>query len=158
MPNPLARLSSPWGLLELEARDNQLSRCNFVSGEDEVTPQCSFLSEVKFSLNAYFSGEKDALKDTPLFVSGSAFQRAVWHELRKIPFAETRSYGNIAQGLERANSARAVGGACRANKILLFIPCHRVIAGRGNSGGFNAGPELKRQLLSFERQHARVCV
>jgi methylated-DNA-[protein]-cysteine S-methyltransferase len=73
-----------------------------------------------------------------------------------IPPGRTRSYGDIAA--ELGSSARAVGNACRANPIPLFIPCHRVVAkhGLGGFGGQTRGrlPEIKAWLLRHEQSHA----
>ena len=88
----------------------------------------------------------------PLQLQGTAFQRRVWDLLRRIPRGATRTYGDVARDL--GSSARAVGGACRANPVLILVPCHRVVAKQG-AGGF-AGrsqgywPRVKRQLLATE--------
>lgn len=89
----------------------------------------------------------------PLQVEGTPFQRRVWQALCHIPAGSTRSYGELARQL--GSSARAVGGACRRNKIPLVIPCHRVVAESGPGGfmGQTAGNELaiKRWLLAHEQ-------
>lgn len=81
---------------------------------------------------------------------GTAFQRAVWARLRRIPAGETRTYGEVARALRRPGAARAVGSACGANPIPLLIPCHRVLAAGGKLGGFSAGLGWKRHLLATE--------
>jgi len=83
---------------------------------------------------------------------GTPFQKRVWAALREIPFGETRSYGEIARMIGSPAAARAVGGACRANPILLVTPCHRVTAAHG-IGGFSVGVALKEKLLAFEQNH-----
>lgn len=87
----------------------------------------------------------------PLDVDGTAFQQRVWEELRRIPPGETRSYGEIAGALGQPGAARAVGGANRANRIAVLIPCHRVIAANGGLGGYAYGEPIKRELLRRER-------
>jgi len=87
----------------------------------------------------------------PLDVDGTAFQQRVWEELRRIPPGETRSYGEIADALGQPGAARAVGGANRANRIAVLIPCHRVIAADGGLGGYAYGEPIKRELLRRER-------
>jgi O-6-methylguanine DNA methyltransferase len=82
--------------------------------------------------------------------SGTAFQQAVWRALRKIRRGRTQSYGEIARALGRPKAVRAVGGACGANPIPIFVPCHRVLAADGKSGGFSAGLDWKRRLLARE--------
>ncbi|HMP84583.1 MAG TPA: methylated-DNA--[protein]-cysteine S-methyltransferase [Verrucomicrobiota bacterium] len=84
----------------------------------------------------------------PLDLSrGTAFQQRVWAALMKIPRGQTRSYGEIARMSGNEKAARAVGGACGANPIPVFIPCHRVLAADHKLGGFSGGLEWKRQLL-----------
>jgi O-6-methylguanine DNA methyltransferase len=71
--------------------------------------------------------------------------------LTRIPFGETRSYGEIADSLGRPGAARAVGRANASNVLPVVVPCHRVIAADGTLGGFNGGLHLKERLLEHER-------
>lgn len=88
----------------------------------------------------------------PLDLSaGTHFQRRVWHVLRRIPTGKVRTYGQVARAIGKPGAARAVGGACRANPIPIFVPCHRVIGACGQLGGFSAGLKWKRLLLALER-------
>ena len=82
--------------------------------------------------------------------AGTEFQQQVWNALRKIPFGETKSYGEIAQTIGKPKAVRAVGGACGANPIPVLIPCHRVLAANKKLGGFSGGLDWKRKLLSRE--------
>jgi O-6-methylguanine DNA methyltransferase len=82
--------------------------------------------------------------------SGTDFQRRVWNELRKIPAGQSRTYGEIARAIRKAKAVRAVGGACGANPIPVFLPCHRVLAANGRLGGFSSGLEWKKKLLKPE--------
>ena len=77
------------------------------------------------------------------------FQRAVWNELKKIPRGQTRTYGEIAKAIGRPKAGRAVGSACGANPLPVFIPCHRVVAKNG-LGGFGSGLPWKILLLTME--------
>lgn len=86
----------------------------------------------------------------PLAARGTDFQRAVWAELSRIPFGETRSYGEIARRIGKPTSVRAVGAANGANPISLIVPCHRVIGADGSLTGFGGGLEMKRLLLERE--------
>ena len=83
---------------------------------------------------------------------GTEFQRSVWRELIKIPFAETRTYLQIAIELGSASSARAVGTAIGANPIAWLIPCHRVIQTSGGMGGYRWGLDRKKDLLKWEKE------
>ncbi|NOU35288.1 MAG: MGMT family protein [Kiritimatiellaceae bacterium] len=80
---------------------------------------------------------------------GTEFQQAVWREMKKIPRGQTRTYGEIAAAVGRPKAVRAVGTACGANPLPVFIPCHRVVAKNG-LGGFGSGLPWKVLLLRME--------
>lgn len=82
------------------------------------------------------------------FAAGTRFQLSVWHELLKIPWGKTKTYGEIAAKLE--SSARPVGGACGKNPCPIVVPCHRVIAADGGLGGYGGGIDAKRRFLKHE--------
>lgn len=82
--------------------------------------------------------------------SGTEFQRQVWQVLRKIRPGQTRSYAEVAQRVGNPKAVRAVGGACGANPIPVFVPCHRVLAANRALGGFSGGLDWKRALLKRE--------
>ena len=88
----------------------------------------------------------------PIDVKGTAFQEAVWQELRRIPAGETRSYAQIAARVGKPGAVRAAGSANGANNVAVLIPCHRVIRSDGTLGGYAYGLEIKRRLLDKERQ------
>jgi AraC family transcriptional regulator of adaptative response/methylated-DNA-[protein]-cysteine methyltransferase len=87
----------------------------------------------------------------PLDVQGTAFQEAVWQELRRIPPGETRSYSEIAAAVGKPNAVRAAGSANGANNVAVLIPCHRVVRSDGSLGGYAYGLEIKQLLLDRER-------
>jgi methylated-DNA-[protein]-cysteine S-methyltransferase len=87
----------------------------------------------------------------PLDLSGGTpFQKNVWRALRKISRGKTRSYGEIAREIGKPKAVRAVGGACGANPISIFVPCHRVLAANKKPGGFSGGLNWKLKLLALE--------
>lgn len=88
----------------------------------------------------------------PLDIQGTAFQEAVWRELRRIPPGETRSYAQIAAAVGRPGAVRAAGSANGANSVAVLIPCHRVVRSDGSLGGYAYGTEIKRKLLDRERR------
>jgi len=104
-------------------------------------------------LRAYFAGELRDF-DLPLDMEGTAFQKRVWAELRRIPYGETRSYGEIAHAISAPKAVRAVGAANGRNPIPIVVPCHRVIGAGGNLVGYGGGLPLKRFLLDLEARHA----
>jgi AraC family transcriptional regulator of adaptative response/methylated-DNA-[protein]-cysteine methyltransferase len=91
-----------------------------------------------------------AAPDLPIDVAGTAFQEAVWRELRRIPAGETRSYADIAAAIGAPKAVRAVGSANGDNHVCVLIPCHRVIRSDGSLGGYGGGIERKKKLLAAE--------
>jgi AraC family transcriptional regulator, regulatory protein of adaptative response / methylated-DNA-[protein]-cysteine methyltransferase len=89
-------------------------------------------------------------RELPIDVAGTAFQEAVWRELRKIPPGETRSYAQIAAAIGQPKAVRAVGTANGDNHVAVLIPCHRVIRSDGTLGGYAGGLDRKRKLLAAE--------
>ena len=86
----------------------------------------------------------------PIDVKGTAFQEAVWRELRKIPAGETRSHAHIAMAVGKPKAVRAAGSANGANNVAVLIPCHRVVRSDGSLGGYAYGLPIKRELLKRE--------
>ncbi len=102
------------------------------------------------ALRRVFEGREPGCLPPLHLVSGTEFQRKVWTAMRIIPFGQTASYQEIAAAIGHPKATRAVGGACGANPIPVFIPCHRVLAAGGRLGGFSGGLAWKRKLLSLE--------
>ena len=88
--------------------------------------------------------------DLPLDLRGTAFQIRVWRALRQIPPGETVSYSELAARLGKPTGARAVAGACAANKLAVAVPCHRVVGRAGGLTGYRWGVTRKRRLLDSE--------
>ena len=157
-------IESPAGPLAFAVdEDGTLMRLHFVESaygpvmeaelEDEgytVETDETRTAGVRRELAEYVSGRRRTF-DVPLAFVGSVWQKAVWMELTRIPFGETRSYGEIADSLGRPGAARAVGRANACNVLPVVVPCHRVIAADGTLGGFNGGLHLKERLLEHER-------
>ena len=100
-------------------------------------------------LGEYFAGERTAFT-LPLVAEGDAFDQRVRQELTRIPYGETRSYGQIAEALGDRTLAKAVGAANARNPIGIVVPCHRVIGADGKLRGYAGGIERKQQLLALE--------
>ena len=99
---------------------------------------------------AYLNGSQPHL-DLPLDLQVTAFQRRVLEALQTIPYGETRSYGDIAQTIDKPKAARAVGNACKSNPVPLVVPCHRVVRSDGSIEGYVYGTSVKEQLLKMEQ-------
>lgn len=122
--------------------------------EPRETP---FFTEAVRWLNIYFSGREPDFMP-PVHMIGTSFQLSVWERLRKIPYGETTTYGEIARSLAAERgllhmSAQAVGGAVGRNPISIIIPCHRVIGANGSLTGYAGGLQKKRKLLAYEGVH-----
>ncbi len=115
-------------------------------------PETSCERRVAGELAEYFSGTRKDF-DVPLSPKGTDFQLLVWQELQRIPYGETRTYGDIAQRIGKKGASRAVGSANHHNPLPIISPCHRVVASGGRLGGFGGGVELKRHMLELEASH-----
>jgi methylated-DNA-[protein]-cysteine S-methyltransferase len=116
---------------------------------DWIESSSGAVAEAVAQLRQYFAGRRTEF-DLPLAPQGTQFQLAVWRELRKIPFGQTISYGELARRIGKPKAFRAVGSANGANQIPIVIPCHRVIAAGGKLGGFGGGLPVKEALLNLE--------
>jgi methylated-DNA-[protein]-cysteine S-methyltransferase len=106
-------------------------------------------------LGEYFAGERTAF-DVDLRAEGNELQRGVWQLMTRIPYGETRSYGDLARDLGDRTLAQAVGTACGRNPLPLVIPCHRVVGADGSLVGFGGGLHRKRFLLDLEQRGDRL--
>ena len=117
----------------------------------ELAEDTAELSKTVAAVIESFDGGA-AILELPVDVRATAFQIRVWSELRKIPFGETRSYGEIAESIGDKKSVRAVARACATNPVALVTPCHRVIASDGKLSGYRWGIERKAKLLATEKK------
>tara|TARA_B100001123_G_C14846003_1_gene842091 strand:+ start:168 stop:614 length:447 start_codon:yes stop_codon:yes gene_type:complete len=98
-----------------------------------------------------FLDKKVSYIKAPHVIEGNKNQKKIWAELKKIKIGKTKSYGEIAKKYKL--SPRYIGKICSQNKLLLLVPCHRVIKTDGNLGGFTSvgGVKLKKKILEFEK-------
>ena len=131
----------------------------FGSPEYQELKEIAFPDEVQkciHELSEYFSKRRTSFTVHTFPPYGSAFQKKVWDEIKKIPYGVTRSYEDIALALTgndkiaARNMTRAVGSACRDNPLPILVPCHRVIGKDGKLVGFSSGLEYKGYLLDHE--------
>lgn len=150
-------MKSPVGVLTLVAGDHGLAAILWENddpkrvplGEVEEDRGHPVLLEAERQLNAYFDGKLERF-NLPLDFNGTDFQKKVWAALVRIPFGETRSYGQIAREIGSPDAVRAVGAANGRNPISIVAPCHRVIGANGKLTGFAGGLEAKAFLLGLE--------
>lgn len=142
---------TPLGQMALTEESGALTRL-FLPGEGIprlVSRETPLLSKGRDEILAYLRGERRSF-DLPLDPMGTPFQQAVWAELRRIPYGETRSYAQVAAGIGKPKAVRAVGQANHRNPLPIFIPCHRVIGASGKLTGYGGGLDLKEKLLELE--------
>jgi methylated-DNA-[protein]-cysteine S-methyltransferase len=122
----------------------------------ENSGDAAVLDIAEKQLRNYFAGKTQIL-DFDVELKGTEFQRAVWDEISKIGFGETKTYGDIAVAIGRPKAVRAVGGAVGANPVPLVVGCHRVLGASGKITGYSGGDGLptKRWLLSLEGLKAK---
>jgi AraC family transcriptional regulator, regulatory protein of adaptative response / methylated-DNA-[protein]-cysteine methyltransferase len=134
------------GLKKIKTRVEKRYSMKMVKGTNK------FIDKMESQVNEYFQGKrmKFSLK---LDLQGSKFEILNWLELMKIPYGETRSYGEVAKALGKAGAARAVGKANGANYLPIIIPCHRVIEANGNLRGYGGKLWRKKFLLDLEKKN-----
>ena len=118
-------------------------------GRAERNPTDGAIASASRQLRDYAAGRSESF-DLPVRLQGSAFQQAVWDELRRIPYGTTTTYGAVAAAIGRPGQARAVGSAVGANPVGIIVPCHRVIGANGSLTGFGGGLDNKVALLTRE--------
>jgi len=147
------------GVLRVTVDDGAVTACRLVSGggsaaapppRPEPPADRELLDRAFRQIGEYLAGKRREFT-IPLAPVGTPFQRKVWQVMSAIPFGETLTYGETARRCGAPGAARAVGGACHRNPILLLQPCHRVVAAGGKPGGFGGGVPLKLDLLALER-------
>jgi methylated-DNA-[protein]-cysteine S-methyltransferase len=148
-------MKSPIGPLLLAGDEGGLRLVHFATGRRPKSPQREWtedkapFKDVIRQLDAYFEGKLTDF-DLPLVLDGTEFQLLVWNHLRKIPYGETVSYGQLARRIGSPAAARAVGLANGSNPIPIIVPCHRVIGSNGDLTGFGGGLPVKKKLLALE--------
>lgn len=164
MNGPVARtvIETPAGPLFIEVNDAHITRATFL---DEVRAEhAAYLSQstdkitgrLRDAVAAYFGGNLTALDDLEVLPHGTPFQGRVWRALRQVGAGSVTSYGELSRAAEAPGAARAVGNACGRNPIVLFVPCHRVLAAGGRIGGFSGGLWRKEILLAHEGIHPKA--
>ena len=149
-----AMINTPLGPMRLTADEKGLQALDFRAKGKRIEPDV-FFNPIEKSLLEYFEGKP--LRKFPYGnLGGTAFQLKVWNALVEIPRGQTRSYSEVAKSIGSPRAARAVGSACGANPLPIFIPCHRVLAAGGKLGGYSGGLDIKRKLLKLESLSAQT--
>jgi methylated-DNA-[protein]-cysteine S-methyltransferase len=150
-------IDSPVGELLLAGEGDRLSTLSFlgegarrqVAAHPAWTRDDAAFPSVRDQLDRYFAGSLTRF-DVDLDMRGTEWELSVWQALVRIPYGETRSYGEIARELCTVRASRAVGMANARNPVAIIVPCHRVIGADGRLTGFGGGLDRKRTLLDLE--------
>ena len=113
---------------------------NFYIGEEN-----NFLTYISINFS-----KKRTTFDLPLKLKGTEFQQQVWTLMSQIPYGTTLSYQELSKKVGHPKASRAIGNVCHQNKILIIIPCHRIVA-KNSLGGFGCGLSMKIKLLKLEK-------
>lgn len=115
-----------------------------------VAAEPKILSKAVRQIGEYLAGRRRKFA-LSLAAEGTTFQKSVWKELRRIPYAATCSYRDVASHIRNAKAVRAVGTANGRNPLCIIVPCHRVIPSSGGIGGYSGPAGVKNKLLTLER-------
>ena len=142
------------GKILIEEDENKISRIEIVKKEYDKKHQkeTEIIKKTHEELEEYFKGNRKVF-DIPLKIEGTEFQRKVWNALLEIPYGETRTYLDIAKQIGNCKACRAVGMANHNNKIMILIPCHRVIGSNKKLVGYAGGIDVKEKLLEIEKKN-----
>lgn len=145
------RIDSPVGPIQISGTDKIINAVLFTEDQPVDFPQPPrLLLDCAQQLFEYFSGERKIF-DLPIAQEGTEFQQLVWQQLLYIPFGHTISYQQLARRIHNPKSIRAVGTTNGKNKLVIIVPCHRVIGADGTMVGYGGGLWRKRWLLEHER-------
>jgi methylated-DNA-[protein]-cysteine S-methyltransferase len=139
---------------------NRRSLKRVIAAHAEANPGATWepslldLKPVTEQLESYFLSTLRGF-EIPLDTLGSEFQLKVCSALSRIPFGDTRTYGDIAREVDQPKAARAVGLANHDNPVAIVVPCHRVIGANGSLTGYGGGVNRKRWLIEHEARHGR---
>ena len=142
-------IKTRFGWISAYENEGKIFKINFTKLKKQK--KTKVLENFKKNLLKFFDKKISTIK-VPHKLIGNQTQKKVWAELKRIKRGETRSYGKIAKKYKL--SPRHIGKICGQNKLLLLVPCHRVIRSDGSLGGFSSagGIKLKKKLLEFEKK------
>lgn len=149
-------VATPAGYLEIFAKNGAVTRILSALQENEMQSDAAdpVLKQAAREMAEYFEGKRQNFSFA-MQPEGTPFQRLVWEQLLRIPYGETRTYGEVARAVGNPNASRAVGMACNRNPIWIAVPCHRVVGAKGSLTGYALGLGMKRRLLDLERDNRK---
>lgn len=143
--------TSPIGDISIIEEENKIIEISFGVKSGIEKGSSLLLEKTENELQEYFEGKRTEF-DIPIMLKGTEFYQKVWNELKKIPYGETRSYGEIAEKIGNPKASRAVGMANHNNPISIIVPCHRVVGKNSKLVGYAGGLDKKKYLIELERK------
>ena len=140
------------GRIKIAQEGDAIVEINVTESEKESEKETPLIKKTIKELKEYLEGKRKIF-DIPIDTQGTEFQEKVWNALLEIPYGETKSYEDIAKMVGCPKGARAVGMANHNNKIIIIIPCHRVIGKNGKLVGYAGGLPVKEKLLQIESNY-----
>ena len=140
------------GRIKIAQEGDAIVEINVTDSEKESEKETPLIKKTIKEIEEYFEGKRKFF-DIPISIKGTEFQEKVWEALLRIPYGETKSYEDIAKMIGCPKGARAVGMANHNNKIIIIIPCHRVIGKNGKLVGYAGGLPVKEKLLQIESNY-----
>ncbi len=138
------------GIIKITYQE-KISKIELVAGIDDKDEKNEITDKVIDELKEYFKGtRKNFTIYDFILLEGTDFQKRVWQELLNIPYGQTKTYKEIARGINNEKAIRAVATAIGKNPLMIIIPCHRVIGSDGKLRGYAYGVDVKEKLLALE--------
>ncbi len=154
MKSFIANVKSPVGVWSVVGTEEGVTHIHLP--QDELTASKGTapkpVADTVVQLKEYFAGTRRTFKVKLAPSPATSFQNDVWAALKRIPYGQVRTYGEVAESVDRPRAHRAVGNANHANPWPIVVPCHRVVATSG-LGGYGGGDQVKRYLLDLEGVH-----
>lgn len=156
---PIGRCGLAWGPhglrgVQLPEADDEAALARLARRFPDLAPAVADeVAEEIGEIVRHLGGEPVDYRRVKLDFSGvHSFERSVYAAARAIPFGETRTYGALAAQVGDPLAAQAVGQALGRNPWPIIVPCHRITAAEGRTGGFSApgGAATKLRLLEIE--------
>lgn len=155
-------VETPFGELLVAASDRGLASISFDPDPEDKLDSLARIAgprvlrvpravdEARRELDEYFEGRRRAFDLALDLRALPPFTVTVLHELARVPYGNTTTYGELAARVGRPRAARAVGGVMHHNRIPIVLPCHRVVGASGDLVGYAGGLDRKVRLLELE--------
>jgi len=150
-----AYFESPLGFVVIKEENDAICSIDFSDVRPEENEDSDVLSLAKNQLTAYFEGNLKQFS-FPITQPGTDFQLSVWNTLSLLRYAEVISYTQLANKMNNLLAIRAIAAANGKNKLMIVIPCHRVVGMAGEMTGYAGGIWRKKWLLEHEAKIAGI--